>query len=317
MWPTSGTFAANLTKAILKVIITTKSIKFSIIFVFNSLLYVKSVIQFTVGEDYEGTIIKQLNNNETDLILTPLPPMSLSGFSKSVQLSRFIGDNPMMAILSAKTQIKSTPILLKIFSFQVWINFIFAFVLVSTFQTIIYRNFHYYFINFAILLKQNSGLKNRIDFIQILWIFSSFVLMSGFSGIVLSFLIMKPNYHTIDSIEDLVQKGIEFSVFEGENAEEYVKDPKEPYYEKLHSRYHSELVQNYAHEEWNRNIAENISKGDYGLITDQTFIDHLLFHYSKEFPNLYRSSTSRLVLPYFLGLAKHNTKDFVNSFNKM
>lgn len=141
--------------------------------------------------------------------------------------------------------------------------------------------------------------------------------MSGFSGILFTCLIMKPTLDTIDTIKQLAEKGIEFSVFQGENADEFVNDLKETYYEELHPKCNVEDIENDIHEQWNEDIVQRISKGNYALVTDQTFLDYLLAKYSKSFPNLYRSSISGLILPYFLLLAKHTPKHFIISINKM
>ena len=141
--------------------------------------------------------------------------------------------------------------------------------------------------------------------------------MSGFSGIIMSFLVMKPSYQTIESIEELAQRGINFSVFEGETADELIKDPNEPFYQQLRDRVNVEDVQNDKHEEWNEIIVAKIAEGNYALVSDAAFAKYLLGIYIDNYPDLYQSSEYVYNLPYFMLLRKSLSKDFKRSINKM
>ena len=282
------------------------------------MLYVKSDLWFDMEHnETEDDILRQIERNETDLLLTPFPPMSLSILTTHWDLSRVIGDIPMISILSVKTQSESKFTLFKLFSTEVWLCFLLSYIMIASLKSFRSRNWNIFFTYFGIILRQNSGLKSNIDLIQFIWILISFILMSGFSGIIMSFLLRKPSYVTIESLEDLAQRGINFSVFEEETADELIKDSTEPFYEQLRKVVNVEHVENDQHEEWNEIIVAKIAKGNHALVSDAAFVKYLLATFNNQYPNLYQSSGSLYNLPYFMLIRKSLEKDFKDAFNQM
>lgn len=255
--------------------------------------------------------------NETDLLLTPFPPMSLGILSDDIDLSRVIGDIPMINILSAKTKFESKFTLIDLFSTEVWICFLFAYVLISSVKSFHCKDWNIFFTYLGIIFRQNSGIKSNIDFIQLVWIVNSFILMSGFSGIIMSSLVMKPTFQTIETLEELAKSGISFSVFEGETADELISDSKEPYCERLRQKVIVEDVQNDRHEEWNREIVAKIASGKFALVSDAAFAKYLLSIYIKNYTNLHQSSELLVNLPYFMLIRKTMSDRLKSLINKM
>jgi hypothetical protein len=172
----------------------------------------------------------------------------------------------------------------------------------------------------AIALRQdikNFNRNLRTASLTMLWFYSTTILTWAFSGMLLTFLVFPTPYQKIDSIYELAQKDIQFTVFGGENALEYINDPNEPYYQQFYNRCVVEDPENENKDEWEKNIFDKISKGNYALVSDQYFLDYYFATKLLNYSNLYRSESNLLVLPYFIPLAKHNSEERVRSIDKM
>jgi hypothetical protein len=263
-----------------------------------------------------------MGERKTDLLLTPFPPMNINiiNVSQYMQFSRFIGDVAMISILSSKEPIDSLFHLIYIFNLQIWLCIIVSYFIVSTLSAIISKDLTVFMEYIAIALRQNIknfNRNHRTASLTMLWFYSSMILMWAFSEMLLTFLVFPTPYQKIDSIYELAQKDIKFTVFKGENAFEYIKDPKEPYYQQFYNRCVVEDPENENKEKWEKIIFDKISKGNYALVSDQFFLDYYFATKLLNYSNLYRSESNQLVLPYFIPLAKHNSQERIRSINKM
>jgi hypothetical protein len=268
-------------------------------------------------EDFE-----MMGERKTDLLLTPFPPMSIYmiNISQNMQFSRFIGDVAMISILSSKEPVDPLFHLIYIFNLEIWLCIIVSYFIVSTLSAIISNDLTVFIEYIGIAFRQNIKNFNRnvrTASLTMLWFYSTMILMWAFSGMLLTFLVFPTPYQKIDSIYELAQKDIEFTVFKGENAFEYINDPNEPYYQQLYNRCIVEDPENEDKNEWEKNIFDKISKGNYALVSDQFFLDYYFATKLLNYSNLYRSESNQLVLPYFIPLAKHNSQERIRSINKM
>ncbi|CAG2113854.1 unnamed protein product, partial [Medioppia subpectinata] len=135
------------------------------------------------------------------------------------------------------------------------------------------------------------------------------------NNVLLTYLEFKTPYDVIDSLQDLAQRDIKFGTFEDDPGFDYLNSPHEPYYNQFKGRVVREKSGNINKQKWEQLVFDNITNGVYALVTDQPFNDYYYATKLSQYPNLYRSQFNSLVLPYFLALSKHNTRNFTNCVN--
>ncbi|CAG2121551.1 unnamed protein product, partial [Medioppia subpectinata] len=239
-------------------------------------------------------------------------------FVKYLKLTHILSDVPMLSILSAKTLAsRSIFRLLKIFEYKIWLIFwllyfaltVLCYYVPSTPDVVNHK--HKVFIVFiGIIFKQSVQTLKRTDTtapIVMIWYLTTFIVISAFSGALLSFLVVAKPYNKIDSIADLAKSDIKFIIFDGETSVEYFNDTSEPLFGHFFNRSIVENPENNKQKEWELEVFQKINDGERAIVSDQLFLDFYFATKAQNYTNLYRSVDNQLVLPYFMPVTHHNS----------
>ena len=106
-------------------------------------------------------------------------------------------------------------------------------------------------------------------------------------------------------------------IFEGENSDEYFRDPAGEYYYQFQNRITEEYPENNEQDQWLRKLLIKINNQELAFISDQAYVDYQFATKSYAYPNLYRSANNQLTMPYFLPVTYHNSPEHIRLINKM
>jgi hypothetical protein len=281
-----------------------------------SMTYITAGIKADFDEYFE-----MMNNNLTNLMLVPFPPMSLTNSSLHMEMSSPIGDISTISILSAKgNPIKSFFHVMTTFRIEVWILIVLSYLFASGMSALLTKNKKQFIRYLAIFFKQQLSKfqsKQSGALIALVWLWSSSMITWALGSALLTFLVFKIPFEKIDSIEDLAKKNINFTLFKGENAMEFITDPNERYFKIFSDKFVIEDPDKDEKEIWEKNLFEKIFDGNYAIVSDEPFLNYHFVTKLIEFPNLYKSEHNELTLPYFIPMSKNNPNYLKRSTNKM
>jgi hypothetical protein len=258
----------------------------------------------------QDEFFKMMDNKVTNMLLSPFPPMTLSNCSSYMEVSSPIGDINTISILSAKGNLKISFFqMMNTFRIEVWILIAFSYLFISGMSAFILKNKKPFIKYLAILFRQQLSKfesNQSLAFIVLIWLWSSSIITWALSSALLIFLVLKTPFEKIDSIEDLSQRDISFTLFKGENAMDFITDPKEKYYKILFDKYVIEYPNKEEKEIWEERIFRKISDGNHAIVSDEPFLNFYFATKLIKYRNLYKSKINGLTLPYFIPMAKNN-----------
>jgi len=283
----------------------------------------KSSITFIsarLDADYDQ-FFEMMDKKVINILLLPFPPMSLSNYSYHMEVSSPIGDINTLSILSAKGNLKKLLFqMMNTFRIEVWILIAFSYLFISGMSAFILKNKKPFIKYLAILFRQQLSKfesNQSLAFIVLIWLWASSIITWALSSSLLIFLVLKTPFEKIDSIEDLSQRDISFTLFNGENAMEFITDPKEKYYKMFVDKYVIEYPNKIDKQNWEEMIFRNITDGNYAIVCDEPFLDFYFATKLIKYRNLYKSKINGLTLPYFIPMAKNNDHSLKLIINKM
>jgi hypothetical protein len=211
-----------------------------------------------------------LKNNEINILFYPLVPSNITEIFDFFELSHCIGDVTMISILSSKgNPINSSFQMMKAFTIPVWISIIICYILTACITARISHSDKPFMKYLAIFFRQqlsNFDSNESTSMISLIWLLGSSIITWALSGAILMFLVFTAPHEKIDSMADLANKQINFTVFKGENAHEFVTDRNEKYTELFANKFKVEDPPPENKTDWENDILTKISTNNYALV---------------------------------------------------
>jgi hypothetical protein len=211
-----------------------------------------------------------LKNNEINILFYPLVPTNSTDIFDFVELSHSIGDVTMISILSSKgNPINSSFEMMKAFTIPVWISIIISYILTACITARISHTDKPFMRYLAIFFRQQLSSFDRNEstsMISLIWLMGSSIITWALSGAILMFLVFTAPHEKIDSMADLANKQINFTVLKGENAHEFVIDPNEEYTQLFANKFKVEDPPPHNKTDWENHILTKISTSNYALV---------------------------------------------------
>ncbi len=214
--------------------------------------------------------LELLKNNQINIFLYPLVATNLTDIFDFVELSHSIGEVTMISILSSKgNPINSSFQMMKAFTAPVWISIIICYILTACITARISHSDKPFMRYLAIFFRQqlsNFECNESTSMISLIWLMGSSIITWALSGAILSFLVFTTPHEKIDSMADLANKQINFTVLKGENSHEFVTDPNEKYTQLFVNKFKVEDPPPHNKTDWENDILTKISTNNYALV---------------------------------------------------